>query len=250
MATRSEDFCPIGEALSNYLRNLPDWAELAEKMRAAMYPPNLRSIEDLLFEDVEKVLEEGIPLYFVPRAEIAEALIRAQDGRARRAMLGRKLNTIIDDCEAAIRSCNHPAFAYERKSLAEAIDVVRLGRHAAGQALAATVMDSLLWRWGDANEDDWRLVVRRQRTKKGSEARKMEELTVRTHLVMMPAYVAHLSFNPRNKKSKEPIPQEFNRHASLHRVSSRQYSRRNLAIVLMLATSLLVFMNQTQPRRR
>jgi hypothetical protein len=102
-------------------------------------------------------------------------------------------------------------------------------------------MDSLLWRWGDTNEEDWRLVTRKQHPKKGVTVRQMDELTVTTHLVIMPAYIAHSSFNPRNSV-QDPIPQVFNRHASLHRISARQYSKRNTAIAVMIATSLLIFM--------
>ncbi len=237
---------PINSALTAYLKNLPDFASIAKSMRSVFYPPNLRDIPDLKLSDVELVLEEGIPLYHVPSQPIAEKLLRATDARKRREIIGKAFDQIIQDCEEALSGCIHPAFQYEVESTREAISVIRAGHLKAGQALASTVMDSLLWRWGDSNEDDWKLVTRKQRPKKGATARQMEELTVKTHIVMMPAYVAHTSFNPR-KSAQHPIPQGFNRHASLHRISFRQYSKRNTAIAMMLATSLLVFMCRHTP---
>lgn len=49
-----------------------------EKLKASFYPPNLRAIEGMSFQDLEKVvMVDGIALYGVPRTAIAEALIRA-----------------------------------------------------------------------------------------------------------------------------------------------------------------------------
>jgi len=46
-----------------------------EQLRKSFYPPNLRGIEDLAFEDVEKVvMADGIALYGVPQTSIAKAL--------------------------------------------------------------------------------------------------------------------------------------------------------------------------------
>jgi hypothetical protein len=57
----------------------------------AFYPPNLRSIEGLEFEEVEQVvMADGIALFGLPRASIAEALIRANGAQERRKILGRR----------------------------------------------------------------------------------------------------------------------------------------------------------------
>ena len=58
------------------------------RLKESFYPPNLRAIEDLRFEEVEKVvMADGIPLYGVPRTSIAEALIRADSAGTRRDLL-------------------------------------------------------------------------------------------------------------------------------------------------------------------
>ncbi len=59
-----------------------------ERMKESFYPPNLRGTEDLEFEHVEKVvMADSIALYGVPRAAIAEALIRAGSAAKRRQIL-------------------------------------------------------------------------------------------------------------------------------------------------------------------
>lgn len=62
-----------------------------QKLKASFYPPNLRAIEGMYFEDVEKVvMADGIALYGVPRTAIAEALIRADSAAKRREIVGRR----------------------------------------------------------------------------------------------------------------------------------------------------------------
>ncbi len=50
----------------------------------------------------------------------------------------------------------------------------------------------------------------------------------------------HKTFE-RHKGDK--VPHTFSRHASVHAVSKVQYNKRNAAIALVLATSLVGFMN-------
>ena len=74
-----------------------------ERLKESFYPPNLRGTEDLEFEDVEKVvMADSIALYGVPRAAIAEALIRADSAAKRRQILGRRWKTISADCREAV----------------------------------------------------------------------------------------------------------------------------------------------------
>lgn len=55
-----------------------------QSLKLTFYPPNLRQIDGLRWEEVESVvMVDGIALYGVPRSSIAEALIRA-DSAAKR----------------------------------------------------------------------------------------------------------------------------------------------------------------------
>ena len=83
-----------------------------EAMRANFYPPNLRDINSLKFEDVEKVvMVDGIPLYGVPSASVVDALVRAQDQDERRQILAQQWTTIAADCREVVQGCGSEAVA-------------------------------------------------------------------------------------------------------------------------------------------
>lgn len=80
------------------------------QLRRSFYPSNLRAIQDLAFEDVEKVvMADGIALYGVPRTSIAEALIGAESAAKRREIIGRRWNAISMDCRKAVEELRSDA---------------------------------------------------------------------------------------------------------------------------------------------
>ena len=216
-----------------------DWAAIAKAVgshRGAL-PANLKRTSLGRLLSLQEVTQEGIPLYLVPRAATVEALLSASSRQARRDILGRKFASILQDCSELLDVCTDPEFLYEVSALREAIHVLEAGQTRAGQALAANVMDSLMWRWRGVQTTDWRIVTR----KSGNSHQALEEFGLRRFLVMAPVHAAHKSFWPSNG---EPIPRTFNRHASLHRVSRQQYSKRNAVVAMMLASSLLGYFNE------
>lgn len=116
-----------------------------ERLKESFYPPNLRGIEDLEFEDVEKaVMADSIALYGVPRAAIAEELIRADSAAKRREILGRRWKTISADCREAVEGFESDAAAPFAPYALAALDALDGGHTAAAQALAGSLIDSLL----------------------------------------------------------------------------------------------------------
>lgn len=239
---------------------LPPWTKISSGWRSAefsellaglskrLYPPNLASIKGLKLAQVGAVLEDGIPLYYVPRQDIAKRLIDAPNTQARRRIIGERFDAIVHDCNAALDLVTNPDYVYEVSATREAVKVIEAGYLNAGQALATTVMDTLMWRWRGTNPEDWQLVAQKQhRGKKGQPLRDIEDLQVWTHTVMRPVYVAHEEFWPHRG---DLVPRAFNRNASLHRISYRQYSKRNCAVALMMAASLLVYMDRYGSERR
>ena len=55
-------------------------------------------------------------------------------------------------------------------------------------------------------------------------------------MVWLPIWNAHEQFW---KHKGDQVPRHYSRHASVHGVSSRQFSKRNCVQVLMLVTSLI-----------
>ncbi|KGN39601.1 hypothetical protein [Knoellia subterranea] len=239
-------FSGLSSAMESLYENvlgshLQDLAARLHDISRALYPSNLRGITDLKYENVLAVLDDGIPLFIVPSQATAERLIAATDIQARRQIIGQRFDSIVADCDKALDTVTNSDLVYEVSAVRQAITVIRSGHFDAGQALAATVMDSLMWRWGDKNKDDYKVVTRKQRPRRGQTPRDIDDLVPWIYMVMAPVYIAHSTFHP---AGGDPIPRVFNRHASLHRISYRQYSKRNCAIALMMATSLLAFMDR------
>lgn len=116
-----------------------------QKLEASFYPPNLRAIEGMYFEDVEKVvMADGIALYGVPRTAIAEALIRADSAAKRREIVGSRWKAISADCRVAVLACQSDPIAPYVPFAVAALDALDGGDTAAAQALVGSLIDSLL----------------------------------------------------------------------------------------------------------
>ncbi len=147
----------------------------------AAWPPNLRGL-DLRIREVGKFLEtEGIPLYLVPRASTAQALLWAPDTAARRAIIGRRFDSILDDCDAVLDQCISPDTIDEVMFVRAASKALRDGHLAPGQALAANVLDSMMHTWFEDVRVD---LTSHRKTPNGDVL--TDEMSLRTALVMLP----------------------------------------------------------------
>lgn len=75
----------------------------------------------------------------------------------------------------------------------------------------------------------------------------IDEMGVREAFVWLPIWNAHEEFW---KHKGDQVPHYYSRHASVHSVSSRQFSKRNCVQVLMLVTSLIGYAGQITAARR
>lgn len=213
-----------------------------ERLRASFYPPNLRDIENLEFEDVEKVvMADSIALYGVPRAAIAEALIRAGSAAKRREILGRRWQAISADCRSALDGCDSESVAgYVSFGLA-ALNALDNGHAEAAQALAGSLIDSLLSSYFGKERTNYTPDRKGKRTTKA-----YEEFTVRQFVAFAPMWQTYQQFWV---DDGDKIPTTFSRNATAHTVSPRQYNRRNAVQALLFATSLVYFFNEQASRR-
>lgn len=211
----------------------------AELVRNTL-PPNLRDVDGVTFAGLLVVLDEGVPLYGVPRARIAARLLLAPDSRARRHVIGQEYTAILADCAELLASMDASPLAYERDAITEAIALAGAGHPRAAQALAANVMDSFAWMWlreQGITWADWGHLTRKKG--KGDTDKFMDEWTVAAAFAWRPVWVSFNEFKP---WKGDPVPTTFNRHASLHAVSRRQYNKRNTALAIMFATSLWYYL--------
>jgi hypothetical protein len=214
-----------------------------ERLRDSFYPPNLRCIEDLEFEDVEKVvMADSIALYGVPRAAIAEALIRADDAAKRREILGRRWKAISADCREAVEGFESEAVAPFAPFALAALDALDGGHTAAAQALAGSLIDSLLTAYFGKDRNQYTPDKKGKRTTKA-----YEEFTVRQFVAFAPMWQTYQQFWV---GEGDTVPTTFSRNATAHAVNQRQFNRRNTVQALLFATSLLYFFDEQAARRK
>lgn len=214
-----------------------------ERLRESFYPPNLGGIEDLEFEDVEKVvMADSIALYGVPRTAIAEALIRADSAAKRREILGRRWKAISMDCREAVEGFESEEIAPYVPFALAGLDALDGGHTAAAQALAGSLIDSLLTAYFGK---DRRLYTP---DKKGKRTTKTyEEFTVRQFIAFAPMWQTYQQFWVDEGDS---VPTTYSRNATAHTVSRRQFNRRNTVQAWLFATSLLHFFDEQASRRK
>lgn len=225
---------------------LPDFHRILAALDRQVIPDNLRElgIDEGDLESIAEVLHDGIPLFWVPRARIAARLISAPTGPTRRAIIGHELSAITEDCLEILDLISNSDYLYEIDRLREAADLV-FSHPAAVQALATATLDSLMYAIARAKSTVYTLVTGANgRGKAGHEEETRQQLQrdlgKRGSLALAPVRPIYQQFKPRGDK----IPRSLNKHASFHRVHPFQYSKRNAAIALMLATSVLFYMSR------
>ncbi|MFT3969088.1 MAG: hypothetical protein QM695_02130 [Micropruina sp.] len=202
------------------------------------FPPNLRHIRDISVRGVLDFLAaEGISLYQVPCQDTAEALLAAHQDGTTRMLLTKKWRPIIADCRAALVRHKNPATAEWSHLVAEGISTYEDGHPSAAQALFIVVIDSITFALprsdrqrytGSKNRSTYEVILE-------------DEEYLATALIAIPVWKIH---EPNWEYRGDKIPRTLSRHASLHRASSRQYSKRNAIQALLLATSMVCWYSE------
>lgn len=233
------------ESLRDSLRPMLD-PELFRGFNRSLLPPNLKDDADQIrAEEVHQFLEqEGIPLYLVPRGRTALRLIRGGDRSARRRVLGDCYQSIMDDCVVVLESAAGTLAEEEAGFALDASETMCAGHPKSAQAMLTVVLDTLISRFYPDK------TVRKEitnRTKGAAVPGVIDEMAFRESLVWLPVWNAHEQFW---KHKGDEVPRSYSRHASVHGVSRRQFSKRNCTQVLMLVTSLIGYAVQLEQEVR
>lgn len=209
--------------------------ELLRGFNRALLPPNLRSHADEInaYQVHEFLEQEGIPLYLVPRGRTALRLLRAQDRSGRRRVLGDCYESITDDCATVLEQANRDVVGDELKFVLDGLGAMRSGHFRSAQAMFTVTLDTLIYRFYP-DQATRRLITNRKKDADVPGA--IDEMGVHEAMVWLPIWNAHEQFW---KHKGDKVPNYYSRHASVHSVSSRQFSKRNCVQVLMLITSLI-----------
>ncbi|MCQ9388102.1 hypothetical protein NQ038_05505 [Brevibacterium sp. 50QC2O2] len=213
-----------------------------DTLKAAFWPPNLRDIEGLDLDGVEAVVMlDGIGLYNVPRQSIATALIRADSAQKRRETLGRRWKAISSDCREALESCESEALATYVSTAIAALDALDAGHSRAAQALVGSLTDALLIDY----LGDKRYLYTPNKKTPNSDAYK--KFGIRKFIALAPMWQAYQQFWAKNG---DTVPSTFNRNATAHTISGRQFNRRNTVQGLLFVCGLITFLEELLQRRQ
>lgn len=215
-------------------------------LNRALLPPNLKGhADEIRASQVHEFVEqEGIPLYLVPRGRTAR-LLRAKDRAGRRRVLGDCYESLMEDCAAVLERADHVAISDELSFALDGLGAMRAGHARSAQAMFTVTLDTLIYRFYPDRKARG-VITNRKRGADVPEA--IDEMGVREAFVWLPIWNAHEQFW---KHKGDEVPRYYSRHASVHGVSSRQFSKRNCVQVLMLVTSLIGYADQitSEPRR-
>ncbi|WP_103530548.1 hypothetical protein [Streptomyces sp. SM11] len=199
-----------------------------------IYPENMRESKPTLDQLEQLLLEEGIPLMWVPGPKVVRALLDAPDAATRRDIIGERWQEIVGDCEAVASTVDHPDLLEARDFAIDCVAALRAGHAKPAQALAANLLDSLM---SAHFKDDLKgKLTSHKKTPKFD----LNGYGMRIAFTFAPVWRAHATFKA---SDRDTIPSFFVRHASVHGVSRVQYSRINAIYALMLATSVMRFLD-------
>ncbi|MGW8847983.1 hypothetical protein ACWGNE_09380 [Streptomyces xiamenensis] len=217
------------------------FSSITEAARS-IYPENLRELAPSLDELEPLLVDEGIPLMWVPGPGTARDLLAAPDAAARRRLIGQRWKGVTNDCEGILDEIRHPALKDARGFALDVVSALRDGHTSAAQALAANLLDSLLQRHFSKA---LRIKLTKNDFKEKGIRFELDAYKFKVACTFAPVWYAHARYYPADG---DPIPRTFGRHPSAHGVSRLQYSRINTIYALMLVTTVIKFFDTELPR--
>jgi hypothetical protein len=234
----------FGSATKIFELQREQWESLFSGLRSladTFFPPNWKGVDTPDIEAIEAILlDEGIPLAWVPNPAILQALFDAPDEAARRRIIGRRWRGIVSDCEGILNEVMDQDLLRHQSFAMDVVQALRDGHVSAAQALAANLLDSILRCNFEKNS-----FKRVTTNKKGGDRFDIDDYRGRTAFTLAPIWRAYAEYW---ENQGDPIPRVFGRHPSAHAVSRTQYSRVNAVIGLMLVTSLLRLLDSEAAR--
>jgi hypothetical protein len=210
----------------------PQFANLAD-LRRQRYPLNwvsktLRTDLGIAFPIIK---DEGIPLVYVPRADIFTPVLVAEDRAERIRILMQRKDDVLDDCADALTVDMHSNVEDQVPLVREAVSAYRTGVAAAAQALAVVACDTLI-----KSHIDYRYPNAQRRAIPGDLDAAILGNILRIELAVAPVVKFLTDWSP---ESGQPQPQELSRHVTVHHATTAHLRDDNGLIAVMLATGLI-----------
>ncbi len=234
-------FGPLDALIAQQNRQWDSLFETLRTLAEKFLPPNWKVVKHPGFKTIEAILlDEGIPLAWIPNSDILQALFDAPDAAARRRIIGRRWHRVVSDCEVVLSGVSHPTLQRHQPFARDVVQALRAGHVSAAQALAANLLDSIIRR--NFDKQSFKSVTI---NKKGGGRFDLDDYRAKATFTLAPIWRAYAEYW---ESQGDPIPRAFGRHPSAHAVSRTQYSRVNAVIGLMLVTSLLKLLDSELAR--
>jgi len=206
------------------------WAErLSDILRPLRerLPPNWPGDIDL--GQVQAVIQDdGLPLVWVPRAEVVTILLAAPDRAARVEVLLAHEQEITADCRTVLGGISHETLSGQLPLAVKALEAFEAGHHEAAQALAAAVTETAVTHaLGNYKKARQRAVF---------DPGKVTLRQLRVQAALAPIGPFYTAWYP---SSGAPAPEALSRHVTIHQADQRHYTRGNAAVAALLTTSVL-----------
>lgn len=220
------------DALNNFRESL-----------AAVFPANWPNpMSDL--ERIEEVLEaDGIPVTHIPRAEIVQAIIDADDYAARVQIIEERADDIAADCKLALNRDYDELLAKQIPLVRRAVETYQAGYYEAAQSLAVAICDTYLKKL--FKNGKYKDIREKMAIEESNELSAFHAFNF--HFALAPA-VRFL--DPWWPGDDSPPPAKLSRHLSTHNASTDYMTNLYALIAIMLATSMSIGIDITAKRHR
>lgn len=212
----------------------PALSSMLERLRETR-PPNWS--DDIDLEQVLAVIQEdGLPLVWLPRAEIVAEVLDVPSRAARVEVLLRHADELIVDCRAVLAAVGHETLAGQLPLAVRAVDALEAGHHEAAQALAVVVTETAVARAISGKYED----VKKQ-VLFDPDLVPYTEMRLRAALAPIgPFYTSWYA------SSGTPAPEALSRHVTVHQADHTHYTEGNAMVAVLLATSVLRALQELQ----
>jgi hypothetical protein len=230
LAVASTQAIAFIDAIDRQRALLLDLARRIGVVGISLLPPNWKDVG--FPENLEELLlDEGLPLAWVPPQEILEKLLAASTPGQRRQVISSNRKRLTQACIDELQAIDLKVKARQvwvDDFALEAAYALREGRWRASQALSANLVDSVLRSAIDAS-----VTAEVKDQKKRFE---WDSYEVKSALVFGALYGIYAHYFP---SSGDPVPRKLSRHATAHVVSPQQYLPINALLALMHVVGLL-----------
>jgi hypothetical protein len=209
------------------------WAQVGDKLQHAFgvlarsVPRNWDLIE---LEEGLDLATEGWPIVWVPRNDIVARLVHAGTDEERNQILVEESAQILDDVEHVLQEMASDEGG--NILVGALLEAVAAGRHHLWipcQVTTTTVLDTLV-----GAETLIKKIITDLDSMFEEDEITVVEMKIALILQALPGAFAQFWV-----KNGDPIPTDYNRNATVHRMSEVQLTQRNALFALLLTTSLL-----------